>query len=206
MCNSETVCVYVCVCVCVCVHMCVRAWMQRVRDRGKREVSGKKERSLSSFDAAPFSPINRRENDRSAYAYSTFHPRAVTSSRPYESLVVNRSDVMQESINRIPFTPFSESVLFLSLCLSPDALSRPSQPPRDDVAFFYFSASLIHLPEKQPRNDAPLRAVESCVTSSLERGSHPPWIFIHRHVSNSLFKTLNLLFVSVITDNFCSVF
>lgn len=51
-----------------------------------------------------------REKGRSSSPDPSLVPRVRTSTRAYESLAVNRSDVMQESINRNPF--------FFSLSLS----------------------------------------------------------------------------------------
>lgn len=81
------------------------------------------------------------------HARVTFAPRAGTPPRSYESLVVNRSDVMRESINRILFSllsraSFLSSFLSLSRFLS---LSLGSQPPRTPF-FFYFS---LHTPARE---------------------------------------------------------
>lgn len=115
----------------------------------------------------------------------TLVPRAETSTRSYESLVFNRSDVMQESINRNLFfpSPFSRDLSFppsFPFFLPPSFALSAVSLRAERICRFSFISRFIHLPEKQPRSDAPLRALP------LERGSHPLSIF-YRYGTCQLF-------------------
>lgn len=150
-------------------YVCMLAWYVCVkRARTNARVSADREASGIEPIAVAIPRFRRRSVGLRTLALRSYHvPGRHRGS--YESLVVNRSDVMRESINRILFPPFSSlSSLFLSLFLSlspflalPLARSAVSLRERR----FSLISRFIHLPEKQPRSDAPLRAAESCVTS-----------------------------------------
>lgn len=147
-------------------YVCMLAWYVCVkRARTNARVSADREASGIEPIAVAIPPSIRRPTYARVALRSYHVPGRHRGS--YESLVVNRSDVMRESINRILFPPFSGlSSLFLSLSLSPFLalpLARTAVSLRERR--FSLISRFIHLPEKQPRSDAPLRAAESCVTS-----------------------------------------
>jgi len=121
------------------VYVCVKHARMNARVSADREASGKEMIAVAMLHSAFV--------DLSACKLAfTFAPRAGPQPRSYESLVVNRSNVMRESINRNPFSSFLEASLssFLSLLLAPLAVSLRERR-------FSFISRFIHLPEKQPR-------------------------------------------------------
>lgn len=105
------------------------------------------------------------------YARVTFAPRAGTPPRSYESLVVNRSNVMRESINRILFPPFSSlSSLFLPL-------SRFLSLLRQSASANVFLLFLASYTCQRSSHGAMRRCVPRNRALPLESGSHPSWTF-----------------------------
>lgn len=125
------------------MRACMRMSMYVKRGRMNARVSADREAFGKEMIAVPVLLVDLSVG---LHGRVTFAPRAGTP-RSYESLVVNRSDVMRESINRILFPPFSSLFsLFLPLSLSRFlSLSLGSQPPRTPF-FFYFS---LHTPARE---------------------------------------------------------